>query len=871
MKKLNSYSFYIFFCMIVILLGFGNKIFAGNNLVTKNSGFEEPVRIKGQIPGWDINYWSKTPKQKIEISKERASEGTQSLKIYLVKPNYRKRFGFTLFQRLPVPDPGKEWLLSFNYWADAKICLKLVISCGPGNKIPYEFKFYNTKKDKKWHKASVTLPALKFTKENMFWDKKSIWLELCVYSKIATLPASLFIDNVNVCMVSKAKEKIKISQKLINRYYDVKKQAKKSLVHIRNRSRQQKILEIQKALNKIRILVKRASREKVIYSKDNTKIIDTVKWAEQKLTALASKEKKSSGMLKKCEIWAVDAIQDSYISPDALVIDGKLTDEFELTLAKDQFVPVCFLLRADADINNLRFEVSPFTDSQGEKKSAIQSDLRVIKWWYQDHGGRSGLERTGVKILKPELLLHDDSLIKVNKAKRGNFVRVYKNSSKYIRSDNPNGLSRIDAGNLPDKDAATLMPLNIKAKTNRLFWLLINAKKNAPAGEFSSEINVYSKRGKLGTLKVKLRILPFILDKPYYSSSIYYRSPNYTNEPGYPPCYSTGQAWKQYRMEMENLRDHGVDMVRFDRPIVQMTWKMWPCMEDILRRLKIRKSLGMRTDVVFLNYPVQNPQNPQDLKELENKVRKLVAELTKHGVKEVYFYGLDEARGKRLLSQRKAWEAVHRGGGKIYTAGFSSEGMYKEFGNLLDLFICEGELSREKSQKWHNKGKKIGSYGNPQGGLEKPELYRKNYGIRMWQYGYDVAMTYVYHNAPIQTNGSLLTAWNDFALNSDIMKQLMMVYPTAEGVIDTLQWEGYREGVNDVRYVTTLERLCNQFSGKANTSKNAIIEAKRFLQNLRKGDVVKDKINMDKLREQLVRHISKIIALKSEHDKKKEL
>ena len=870
MKKLNRYYFGILFAVIITLPGFSNEIYANNNLVTKNSGFEMPAKIKGQIPGWGINYWSRTPKQKIEISKERASEGTQSLKIYLEKPNYRKRFGVTIFQQLAIPDPNKEWLLSFDCWSDAEICLKLVISCAPGNKIPYEFKFYNTTKDKKWHKVNVTLPALKFTKENMFWDKKNIWLELCVYSKIATLPASLFIDNVNVRMVSKTKEKIKVSQKLVKRYYDVKEQAGKSFIQIKNRSKQQKILEIQKALNKIRILVQRASRKKAIYTEDNTKITDTVKWAEQKLTALVSRKKSSSGMLKKCEIWAVDAIRNNYLSPDAVVIDGKLTDEFQLTLAKDQFGPVCFLVHADVNINNLRFEVSPFTDSKGKTISAVQSDLRGIKWWYQDHGGSSGLERTGIKMLKPELLLHDDSLVKVNKVKKGNFVRVYKANSKYIRSDNPNGLSRVDARNLPDKDAVSLMPLDIKARTNRLFWLLINAKKNAPAGEFSSKINVYSKGGKLGTLKVKLRILPFVLDKPYYSSSIYYRSPNYTNEPGYPPCYSTEQAWKQYRMEMENLRDHGVDMVRFDRPIVQMTWKMWPYMEDILRRLKIRKSLGMRTDVVFLNYPVQNPQNPKDLKELENKVRKLISELAGHGVKEVYFYGLDEARGKRLLSQRKAWEAVHRGGGKIYTAGFSSEGMYKEFGNLLDLFICEGEFSRKISRNWHKNGKKIGSYGNPQGGLEKPELYRKNYGIRMWQYGYDVAMTYVYHNAPIQTDGSLLTAWNDFALNSDIMKQLMMVYPTAEGVIDTLQWEGYREGVNDVRYITTLERLCNEFPEKEK-SNNVITEAEKFLQNLRKGDVVKDKINMDKLRKQLIRHISKIIALKSKYDKKKEL
>jgi hypothetical protein len=108
----------------------------------------------------------------------------------------------------------------------------------------------------------------------------------------------------------------------------------------------------------------------------------------------------------------------------------------------------------------------------------------------------------------------------------------------------------------------------------------------------------------------------------------------------------------------------------------------------------------------------------------------------------------------------------------------------------------------------------------------------------------------------------MLTAWNDFALNSDIMKQLMMVYPTAEGIIDTLQWEGYREGVNDIRYISTLERLCN----KAEDKNDAVIEAENFLKNLKKGDIVKDKVNMNDLRKQIIKHITKIIA--SNHSKK---
>ena len=35
-------------------------------------------------------------------------------------------------------------------------------------------------------------------------------------------------------------------------------------------------------------------------------------------------------------------------------------------------------------------------------------------------------------------------------------------------------------------------------------------------------------------------------------------------------------------------------------------------------------------------------------------------------------------------------------------------------------------------------------------------------------------------------------------------RPLMLTYPVKDGVLDTLQWEACREGVNDVRYLTTM-------------------------------------------------------------------
>ena len=113
-------------------------------------------------------------------------------------------------------------------------------------------------------------------------------------------------------------------------------------------------------------------------------------------------------------------------------------------------------------------------------------------------------------------------------------------------------------------------------------------------------------------------------------------------------------------------------------------------------------------------------------------------------------------------------------------------------GDLQDLLVCYGDLNPEASAAWHSQGHKIFSYANPQSGLEEPETYRRNFGLALAANGYDGGMTYIYYNG-----------WNDFS--GDRYRQHNFIYPTMDGCIDTVQWEGYREGIDDLRYLGTLQ------------------------------------------------------------------
>ena len=67
-------------------------------------------------------------------------------------------------------------------------------------------------------------------------------------------------------------------------------------------------------------------------------------------------------------------------------------------------------------------------------------------------------------------------------------------------------------------------------------------------------------------------------------------------------------------------------------------------------------------------------------------------------------------------------------------------------------------------------------------------------------------------------------AWNDF--DSPKYRDHVMAYPTAGAPIDTLQWEGYREGVDDTRYLAT---LLHAIGNSAPNQESAADAARRWL------------------------------------------
>jgi hypothetical protein len=321
---------------------------------------------------------------------------------------------------------------------------------------------------------------------------------------------------------------------------------------------------------------------------------------------------------------------------------------------------------------------------------------------------------------------------------------------------------------------------------------------------------------------------PFELAPSRLIYSIYYRAT--LAEDGKPTITSEAKSEEQYRAEMADMKAHGV--------LYPTNYQAWQ--EPLIDRvMQIRDEVGMPGGP-FLNLGrgTGTTTDPVQLTALQDDVRKWIALCEGYGYDTVYLYGIDEATGEQLAGQRAAWKAVQDAGGKTFVACYKKT--FEAMGNLLNCAVLAGPPDPAEGEKWHSVGSLAFCYANPQVGCEEPETYRRNFGLVLWKAGFDGAMDYAYQHG-------FNHVWNDF--DDPTYRDHNFTYPTVNGIVDTVQWEGFREAVDDARYVTTLEEAIKKApEGKAETAK----EAKAWLEAL---DPMGD---LDEVRERMVEWIGRV-------------
>ena len=454
----------------------------------------------------------------------------------------------------------------------------------------------------------------------------------------------------------------------------------------------------------------------------------------------------------------------------------------------------------------------------------LSVDVRVVKRWYQGGGAWKSIGRKGPSRLIPELIVHDDTLIKIEHANKKNYLKVGgPDSKKYInisKQNNKRGRVIHSATEYNIYDSDRLIPFDIEKGDIRQLWLNVHALKSVRPGLYKARVLISQSNKKIKDLVFNIRVLDVDLKSPNILYSIFYRGKLVSGEGTVSSEYKDDE---QYLNELINLKDHGIQS-----PVIY---------QGFSDKYLFNRAMNIQREVFDSDRPVflaSISASTAITMQKKNNMKKGISYLERNkaafGASEYFYFGKDEAVGNDLVQQKSSWQYARNNGVRIFTTGY--EGTYSKVGTYLDLLILAGRPKPTEIVKIHKANGLVYTYAFPQSGPENPLLFRKNYGLALWQVKVDGAMPYVYHD-------SSQSVWNDF--DHEKYRDHNFTYPTINGVVDTLAWEGFREAVDDVRYVNTLNQLIFELDSSAScislSCRKRIAQGRSLLKSIKLSDL----------------------------------
>jgi hypothetical protein len=476
----------------------------------------------------------------------------------------------------------------------------------------------------------------------------------------------------------------------------------------------------------------------------------------------------------------VPAMSNARVIPGDLAIPGVPAQTLAMAGCAGEYESASLVILPVDDVSGLLVTPSDLTCDAGTIPAA-NVDVKLVKVWYQ--AGRS-IGDLKHKQLVPELLLNDDALVRVDIEAEANYLRstAEDGTETYMLASDPNPKSG-HLGGVRPIDADTLQPLDLPALRSQQYWVTVQVPDDAGAGEYSGALQIASTGAEATVVPMTVSVHPFALEPCPLTYSVYYRARLVADD--VPTITSEGRSEEQYLAEMKHLQTHGV--------LYPTTYQRYD--ETLLpRSFQLREEAGLPSDTVYtLGVTTGAPASQEALDTLVGRVEQYMALAKEYGCEQVYFYGIDEARGERLAAQKAAWRILQDKGARTFVACYKDT--CEAMGSLLNVAVLAGAPDPVEAEKFHGVGSRVFTYAFPQVGPEESETFRRNFGLRLWQAGFDGAMDYAYQHG-------FGHVWNDFDATN--YRDHNFAYPTVNGVVGTVQIEGYREASDDVRYMATL-------------------------------------------------------------------
>ena len=576
--------------------------------------------------------------------------------------------------------------------------------------------------------------------------------------------------------------------------------------------------------------------------------------------------------------YAVPAVSPIRRTPDSLPPDGRLDARFRIVAAQGEFEPVSFVLAPLADVARLEVKATALSGADGTIP-ADRVDIKLVKcWWQPATAWNSYFNDPSGRELVPDLLLKDDALIRVDLAKQEHYLRVdYPGGAEYVWVSYPYpatsriaGEHRFDYHREPVADSPVLLPLKLTAGRAQQFWVTVHVPETTAAGSYAGRIELVADGAPAGHFALQLQVLPFALPDPrtYYDLE----KPFITTMDGLGTLKSekesfggdSARAEQRLRALYKNQRDHnifnfsGLHILSYNshfRDIILARVMESDTMRgELVRQLELIREAGFRPPLIAAAQADISARVKLDDEEGARHFKENIAASAQFldavekvlGHREVYFWGRGEPSRGGLIEQFTGFDALHGVGVKI---GQEAKAWHLDVaGHLEDLVNLGGNYyDRQYTAPWHAMGQRVLSYASPHPGAENPDLSRRCHGMMLYKAWFDGTK----NNTWVSHRQNWLDFWNPYGY------RICMIYPTRDGVIGTMAWEGFREGIDDVRYATKLKQVAA--SAIAGGKAPAVTAAKRALLWLERHDEKGG--DLDAMRLEMIDHILALQAL----------
>ena len=573
--------------------------------------------------------------------------------------------------------------------------------------------------------------------------------------------------------------------------------------------------------------------------------------------------------------WAVSPVSDVQRLPDRVPTDGEKGGVVRIALAKDEYEPGSFVLQSDTDLKEVALELSEFKRDQGsgigdQEGNAIfpkeNIDLKVVKVWYQNgNAWFSYFADVGGFKLCPELLVNDENLIRVDTEKKANYARLVGKdgtvTERWINppaeldvreTDNAHGFDGFFPMREDFRDAETLQPIALPKGVAKQIWMTVHATSNTVAGVYRGEVRGKSKSEKGKSVEfaipVEIKVFDFVLPKPktrvdpemdFWITFYDYICLDILKG------YNGGDeelAKRQYRAILKDRVAHGQNMHKFRAGYTGGGIEDGRKEAEGLFVHDAMKEAGMIMRPLLCFVSATDTQHDPDrcAAAARSAAKKLDRLFGHHDC----YIGYGDEPGIEQVTNRYRFvqEIWQREGFKFFLA--STQIVFNKNPHLQDWNnVAQEAGTATMPSLWNTvgNGKRVAWYATQHVASENPAFNRRQNGLAPWLNGFTALANYAHHLGP----------YNDA---SGHYKPMVYVYGIYGGPLDTIQWEGFREGIDDMRYATLMSALARQ------AEKSADIEVRRLgmkaLGFLALIDCDKD--DLDEIRMEMTSYILKL-------------